>query len=279
MSHEVQRGLEYGSHDGVRLVGDLYAPTAPGAYPAVVAVHGGGWQIGDASFYQHWGPYLAERGYALFSIDYRLIKDGKRTYPEAVHDVRAAVQFLRSRGSALKVDGDRLGLMGDSAGAHLAALVALAGDTVFRDGYPADPYAAVSTRVKTCIGVYGVYDMAAQWEHDQVHRSADPITQKFLGVSLIDDRRRFFEASPLSYATRDANQTAFLLTWGTEDDIVDPTRQSHVFLRALKQAGFYVRPVILQGAPHFWNSDPIDEPASFPGFLAPRLIRFLQTKL
>src|SRR5262249_19547307 len=78
MSHDVQRGLEYGTHDGVTLTGDLYVPTGAGSYPAIVAVHGGGWQIGDASFYQHWGPYLAERGYALFSIDYRLVKDGKR---------------------------------------------------------------------------------------------------------------------------------------------------------------------------------------------------------
>jgi len=279
MTHELQRGLEYGTHDGVSLIGDLYAPTSAGPYPAIVAVHGGGWQIGDASFYQHWGPYLAERGYVLFSIDYRLVKDGKRTYPEAIHDVRAAVQFLRSRGGALKVDGTRLALMGDSAGAQLSALVALAGDTAFRDGYPADPYAGVSTKVKACVGVYGVYDMAAQWEHDQVHRSADPITHKFLGVSLIDDRRRFFEASPLSYAIRDANQTAFLLAWGTEDDVVDRTRQSDPFLRALKQAGFFVRPVILQGAPHFWNSDPIEEPGSFSGFLAPRLLRFLQAKV
>jgi len=194
--------------------------------------------------------------------------------------VRAAVQFLRSRGAALKVDPARLALMGDSAGAHLSALVALAGDSpVFRDGYPADPYASVSTKVKVCVGVYGVYDMAAQWEHDQVHRSADPITQKFLGVSLIDDRRRFFEASPLSYATRDSSQTAFLIAFGTEDDVVDRTQQSDVFLRALKQAGFFVRPVVLAGAPHFWCSDPIDEPGSLSGFLAPRLVRFLQTKL
>jgi acetyl esterase/lipase len=280
MDYEIQRGVEYGRHDGVTLTGDLYTPEAPGRYPALVAVHGGGWQVGDASFYQHWGPYLAQRGYVLFSIDYRLIKDGKRTYPEAVHDVRAAVQFVRSRGDGIKVDGDRVGVMGDSAGAHLAALVALAGDAPpFREGYPTDAYNGVSTKVKVCVGVYGVYDMAAQWEHDQLHRTADPITQKFLGASLIDNRRLFFEASPLSYATRDNSQTAFLLTWGTEDDVVDRATQSGAFLRALKQAGFFVRPVVVQGAPHFWNADPIEEPASFPGFLAPRLLRFLQTRL
>ena len=125
---DVQRGLQYGQHDGVQLTADLYAPKAPGKYPALVAVHGGGWQAGNVGFYQHWGPYLAQRGYVLFAIGYRLVRRGTNTYPAAVHDVRAGIQFLRSRGEAIKVDPDRIGLIGDSAGAHLAALVALAGD-------------------------------------------------------------------------------------------------------------------------------------------------------
>jgi hypothetical protein len=47
----------------------------------------------------------------------------------------------------------------------------------------------------------------------------------------------------------------------------------------LKQANFFVRPCIVQGAPHFWLSDPIDEPGSYSGFMAPRLIRFLKERL
>jgi acetyl esterase/lipase len=278
--YDLQKGLEYGQHDGVKLTGDLYTPKGVGKYPAIIAVHGGGWQLGNASFYQYWGPYLARRGYVLFSIDYRLVKDGRKMYPEAVHDVRAAVQFVRSRGEAIKVDPNRIGLMGDSAGAHLAALVALAGDKPpFAGGYRDDPYTSVSTRVKVCACIYGVYDMAAQWEHDLLHRPLDNIAQKFLGAPLVENRRVFFEASPLSYATRDNNQTSFLLSWGTEDDIVDRKTNSDAFMRALKQAAFYVRPVVVQGAPHFWATDPIEEPNSFSGFLAPRLLRFLQDRL
>jgi hypothetical protein len=63
------------------------------------------------------------------------------------------------------------------------------------------------------------------------------------------------------------------------DDTADPPTQSESFLLALKQAGFFVRSVILQAAPHFWVSDPIDETGSFTGFLAPRLVRFLQAQL
>ena len=280
MEYEVQRALAYGEHDGARLCGDLYFPKAQAPHPALVAVHGGGWQIGDSGFYRYWGPYLAQRGYALFAIDYRLAREGRKTYPEAVHDVRAAVQFLRGRAAAFGIDPNRIGLIGDSAGAHLAALVALAGNgPPFRGAYPADPYAGIGTEVKVCAGIYGVYDMAAQWEHDLVQRPADPITERFLGARLIDDRRLYFEASPLGYASRGNNQTAFLLAWGTEDDIVDRRSQSEAFLRALKQAGFYVRPIVVAGAPHFWSTEPIEEPGSLTGFVAPRLLRFLQEKL
>src|SRR6185295_7474361 len=168
-------------------------------------------------------------GIALFSINYRLSTTERKTYPEAVHDVRAAVQFVRAKAAEYKLDPDRVALFGDSAGAHLSSLVALAGDKApFRDEKG-------STRVKAVVGVYGVYDLAAQWNHDLVARPTDNIAAKFLGVPLTDDRRLYFEASPLSWVTRDANQTAFLLAWGTEDDIVDRATQSETFLRALKQ--------------------------------------------
>ena len=75
------------------------------------------------------------------------------------------------------------------------------------------------------------------------------------------------------------SDTAVLLAWGSEDDIVDPRTQSVVMLEALKQAKHYVRTVIIPGAPHFWVSEPLDEPGSYNGFFAPRLLRFLQEQL
>ena len=253
---EVQRDLQFSS--GLR--GDLYLPKTNAKVPGLVAAHGGGWQIGDKDFYQHWGSYLAQRGIALFSVNYRLMQGGKKMYPEAVQDVRAAVQFLVEKN---EIDRERVGVIGDSAGAHLAALVALSGDT----------------RVKVLVGVYGVYDMAAQWEQDLMRRPLDNVAQKFLGATPMENRRLFFEASPISYATTDRNKTAVLLVTGTEDDVVDRRTQNDAFLRALKQAGFFVRTVIVPGSGHFWMSDPHDEPGSFPAALAPKLARFLQQRL
>ena len=277
---EIRKSLQYGRHDGVPLVGDLYSPKPTGKYPAVVAVHGGGWQNGSRASYQYWGPFLAQRGYVLFAIDYRLVKDGKNLYPKAVQDVRAAIQFLRANAVETKTDPDRIGLIGDSAGGHLVALVGLTGDSLAIPGaYRDDPYARTSSKVKVVVGCYGVYDMAQQWEHDQIARPRDQITEKFLGKGPMEDRKIYFDSSPLSYAVTSNNQVSFLIAYGTDDDIVDPVRQSEAFVTALKQARFYVRSATMVGAHHFWNSDPIDEPGSYAGVLAPRLLRFLKERL
>jgi acetyl esterase/lipase len=277
---EIRKNIAYANHDGVELLGDLTLPAGPGPYPVVINVHGGYWRRGSRDTFQYWGPYLAQRGYAGFTISYRLTKPGTKTYPQPVHDVRAAVQFMRGRAKDFGLDPDRIALWGNSAGAHLAALVALAGDSsLFAGRYPQDPHAALSSKVKVLIGVYGIYDLLAQWRHSQLVNPGDNLVECFLGASPAADRRVYFEASPISYATTANNKTAVYLGWGTEDDVVDHRAQSLEFLLALKQANFTARPCVVHGAPHYWLSDPIEEPGSHSGFLAPRLLRFLQEQL
>jgi acetyl esterase/lipase len=258
------------------LLGDLYVPKGVAAPPVVIAVHGGAWYLGDRKRYQFLGPHLAARGIAVFSVQYRLNKPGAPAYPAAVCDVRAAVQFVRAAAGTLGVDGSKIALMGDSAGAHLAALVALAGEEpVFAARYPADPHASIPCAVSAVVGIYGVYDMLAQWEHDQLERSRDQITQNFLGASPMENRKRFFEASPLSYTTIDRAGPRFLLVHGTEDDICD-VAQTRGFLTALKRAGIFARAIILPGVGHFWVEDPVEEPGSNALAISPRLVRFLR---
>ena len=240
----------------------FYSPKTGGKFPTVIAVHGGGWRLLNLDNYRYLGPWLAERGYALLAVTYRLATPERKTYPEAVDDVRAALRFARTE-AKLGVDAERIALLGDSSGAHLAALVALT------ERQP----------VKAVIGVYGVYDMAAQWRHDQLTRPRDHIVERFLGASLLDDRRLYFDASPLSYVSAKNNATAFLVAWGTADDVVDCRTQSEAFLEALKQAGHYARPAVLAGAPHFWIGDPLEEEGSHSAFFAHRLLRFLQAKV
>jgi len=278
VEHEVaiKPDIVFAEHDGVKLLGDLYRPKASGKTPVLVGVHGGGWQLGDRKFYRHWGSYLAKHGYAVFAIEYRLMKPGTDTWPGVVGDCKAAVQFVRAKAADLGLDPDRVGMIGDSAGAHLSALVALAGDEPpFSSQYRDDPYGATPAGVKAVVGFYGVYDMAAQWEHDQITRPRDSVTEKLLGGPPMISRKTFFEASPLSYATVDKNSTRFLLIYGREDDIVDPATQSEKFLTALKQAGFFARTIVVPGAGHFWSVDPVEEPGSFGSYAGPKVLRFL----
>jgi acetyl esterase/lipase len=277
---ETRSGLAYANHDGVALLGDLYLPAGAGRAPALIAVHGGGWQAGVRAAFQFWGPYLAERGYALFAISYRLAKKGEKMFPQAVNDVLAAVQFLRAGAGQFKIDPERIGLFGASAGAHLASLAALGGASpVFKGAYPKDPHATVSTKVKALVGVYGVYDLVEMWQQYLVQSPRENNIENFLGAAPMDDPRLYFDASPINYATSTNNQIGVFLSVGTQDDLVNRAAQTDAFLLRLKQASFFVRTCIVQGAPHYWLNDPIEEPNSYSGFLAPRLMRFLKERL
>ncbi len=278
-SVETLRDVEYAVHDGISLKGHLWRPNGDGPFPVLMTIHGGGWQMGGPDNYRQWGPWLAARGIAMFSVMYRFSSQTRKMYPEAVQDVRAAIQFLKGRSSELKIDPRRIALMGDSAGAHLSALVALAGDSPpFTGGYPDDKFASLDTKVRAVVGNYGVYDMLQQWHHDQAVRLGDHIVQKFLGFAPPDNRQIYFEASPISYALRDKTETSFLLVHGDEDDVVDRC-QTDAFHDALKIANIFSRKLIIPGAGHYFTQYPMDEPASYSRWLAPRVLRFLNERM
>ncbi len=113
-------GLSYGTDDLQRL--DYWAGAGPDA-PLVIFVHGGGWKRGDKDMMQgsakleHW----QEQGYAVASINYRLVPGN--TVEQQAADVAGAVAWLHDRAQTLGFDGDRIALVGHSAGAHLVALV------------------------------------------------------------------------------------------------------------------------------------------------------------
>jgi acetyl esterase/lipase len=280
-SVDVRKGVIYATHDGVELAGDLYLPKSGAkAAPAIVAIHGGAWVGGSRAAYQNWGHYLAARGTAVFAVSYRLAKPNQKTFPHAVHDVLAGIQFVRGKAGGFNIDPERIGVLGSSAGGHLAALAALGGDArIFANAYPQDEHASVSPKVKVLVGVYGIYDALAMWSSYLLDGPRGNNVETMIGMPPMENRQVYFDATPINYATFAKNKLPVLLVTGTEDDIVPPRLHFEPFLLALKQANFFVRTCIVPGAPHFWMNDPIEEPTSHSGFLAPRLTRFLTERL
>lgn len=142
-------GVVYGTagRNGRPLTLDLYAPDLPRPRrPAVVFVHGGAWHHGGPGAHLRAAGALAHRGYVTAMITYRLA--GEATWPAALEDCKGAVRWLRANADTLGVDPDRIAIAGDSAGGHLAAMVALVpGEFEGEGGNPDVPseVAAVAT--------------------------------------------------------------------------------------------------------------------------------------
>jgi acetyl esterase/lipase len=273
-----REGVVYARHDERALAGDFYLPPGAGPHPVVLAVSGGAWRFGQRAGLRHWGEYLARHGYAVFSIDYRQAVDAP-SFPGAVQDVLAAAQFLCGEGERYGLDRANLSLLGASAGAHLAALTALAGDSApFFGAYPDDPYGGLRPKFTSLIAAYGVYDLYAHWQETRRGNApqGEDITERFLGCSPYEDPHLYTLASPLRHVAFRRNATKVFLTWGTHDSAVRPS-QSEVFHLALEQARFFVRTCPVVGAGHFWFSeDPIGDPYGFTAAVAPRIVRFLR---
>jgi acetyl esterase/lipase len=123
---EVIRDLEFGTGGGRSLALDLYRSKEPGAKPrpAVVLVHGGGWCRGDKG--QVFGAVaLVNRGFVVVSAEYRLAHEAP--FPAPVEDIKCAVRWLRAQAKEYRVDPDRIGVWGSSAGGQIALMVAYAG--------------------------------------------------------------------------------------------------------------------------------------------------------
>lgn len=102
--------------------------------PALVIVHGGGWSSGSKSVdvYQEMMTSYAEKGYVTINVDYRLT--GEAEFPASIEDVKCAVRWLRAHAEELRVDPNRIGSYGHSAGAHLALMLAMAPESAGLEG-------------------------------------------------------------------------------------------------------------------------------------------------
>ncbi len=180
-------------------------------------------------------------------------------FPAQLHDAKAAIRYLRAHGDVLGIDTSRVGIWGESAGGHLAALVALTGQRPELEGNIG--VVGPSSAVDAVVDWYGVADIAAQSRHS-ANRAAGADLPAELLVPPEDhlvggqDAEARAAASPISYVTVDA--PPFLLIHGKADTVV-AYRQSELLEAALAGAGVPVRLVPIDDAEHIFDGhDDID---------------------
>jgi acetyl esterase/lipase len=228
--------------------GDLYLPATavPGQrFPAVVIIHGGGWTGGDkgANREINIGTNLAAHGYVGFSINYVLATRDHPTWPQNLYDCKTAVRWLRKNADRLQIDASCIGVIGGSAGGHLAAMVALTGPESKLD--PDGPYGEYSCRVQAAVDLYGPAELMT-WP---------PNTSRLPIFSETKAQRPelYRLASPGTHA--DKNDPPLLILHGTADGTV-AVEQSQALATALKRAGTPHELIIIDGAPHSFHLQP-----------------------
>lgn len=236
-----ERGLEYSNPDGQHLQLNLARPKdATGPLPVVLCIHGGGFRAGHRDGNNAHCLKLAQRGFVAATVSYRLAP--KYQFPAAVHDVKAAVRWLRANAMKYQIDPARIGVTGDSAGGHLAQFLGVtAGVKVFEgDGGNADQ----SSRVTCVVNRYGPSDFTKSYAKSV---DAAEVLPLFLGGDLQTALQRHIHSSPLNWVTPDAAPT--LILHGTEDKYV--AYEQGVWLRDRLQAcGVEVELVTFEGAGH-----------------------------
>lgn len=240
-------GVAYGKADGAPLLLDLLLPEAPtGA--VTLWLHGGGWSGGSrVEGLGYWCALLAAHGIATAAVDYRL--SGDATFPAQIHDVKAAVRWLRSHADDYGLDPERIGIWGHSAGGHLAALAALTGDLAELEG---DCGAAgVSSRVKAVAMASAPSDFLSPGG-ELVNDRPGRVTQLFDGT--VTEREALMrQASPIAHVH--AGAPAFLIAHGTLDETV-PYEQATRLRDALESADVPVEFISIDGGHHNWNPEP-----------------------
>jgi acetyl esterase/lipase len=256
-------GIEYTNPDGQHLQVNLAKPKeATGKLPAVICIHGGGFRAGNRDRWNKTCQQLAERGFVAATVSYRLAP--KYQFPAAVHDVKAAVRWLRANANKYHVDPERIGVLGDSAGGHLAQYLGVTGGINRLEGDGGN--AEQSSQVQCVVNYYGPSDLTKSYGKSV---DAAEVLPLFLGGDLEHARHAHIVASPLNWVTPQAAPT--LLIHGTKDTYVAYEQATWIHDR-LKAADVAVELLTLEGAGHgFKDADAARAEAAMLAFFEKQL--------
>ncbi len=220
---------------------DLYLPaatTSPVKYPAVVIIHGGGWSAGQKRAQReiNIGTTLAQNGYVGMSIDYLLADKNHPgpTWPQNLYDCKTAVRWLRKNAERLHIDPAHIGVIGGSAGGHLAAMVGLCGGEL-------DPPGEGDCRVQCAVDLYGPVLWFEQKDIAMFRQTRAQAPELYK------------QADPRSHI--DQNDPPLLILHGTADTTV-AVADSEALAKALTLGRVSNHLEIIPDAPHSFHLQP-----------------------
>jgi acetyl esterase/lipase len=247
------RDLDYAGQGNPRQKLDLYLPEKPTEkpLPLIVYIHGGGWEGGDKSDTGLLFELIKSGGYAGASIGYRFTQEQK--WPAQIHDVKAALRWLKAHAKDHGIDADKIGLTGISAGGHLVSLLGTSGDVKELDGSVGT--AGELPKIACVANFCGPANFITFPGKGSIIDSEKPGTAitKLFGGPMSQHLDSAKAASPITYVSKD--DPPFLHIHGTADTLV-PYAQAKEFDAALEKVG--VSSILLTGkdAPHvFFSAD------------------------
>lgn len=236
---------------------DLFLPEkGKGPYPLIIYIHGGGWISGSRKGCE--ASFLTKYGYMVACPSYRLSTEAK--FPAQIHDVKAAIRWLRANAGKYDLDPNRFGVWGPSAGGHLTALVGTSGGVPAIEG---NVGVAGSSRVQAAVDWFGPTDFLAKEVLNmsgkvdmnktdiEYYGSNEKTAATFLiGGQLTQNPEKVKAANPIIYVSPD--DPPFLVIHGTADGTV-PYNQSVILYEALNDSGVDVTFITAEGLGHGWD--------------------------
>lgn len=235
MSNETD--VVYAGDHGIERKLDIYRPRGEAKRAAILFFHGGGWRGGAKEGMRPDAQNMANEGYVGIPVQYRL--SGQAPYPAHIHDVKAAIRWVRAHAADLDIDPEKIILWGSSAGAHLSLLAA---GTPNQPEFEGDgPHQVVSTAVAAVIAVHPPVEFHTG---ESVSRHTTPCTN-LLGENAPAEACK--AASPMTYVSEAFPPT--LLLHGTRDQLVNHAA-SQAFFEAMRGAKATVDMHLFNGHNH-----------------------------
>jgi acetyl esterase/lipase len=229
--------------------------------PAILYLHSGAWFQGTREEFHRQAAHMATKGFVGATIQYRLIPQAY--FPAQVQDSKTAVRWLRANASTYRIDTDRIGVTGGSAGGYLAAMLGTTPHIAEFEGDGGNP--GFSSRVQAVAAFNGPHDFVAGRFFDE---SSDYFIEDFLGASYDENPELWVKASPITYVGPES--PPFLFLHGTADGGV-PYQQSVDMMNALMAAGVSAELFTAQYADHadlapnspFWGQSTLEAMEEF----------------